>query len=138
MEVVLVSKDAPELQRKFANSWGRRFQLASHEGGAYIKEQTVMDEADNMPGTVVYTKKDDKIFRKNDCIFGPGDIYCSLWSLLGLAGLNAETWTPQFSYWKQPKALDGGKKCIRIITFYLFNPSCCLTTSISEVGSLQE
>ena len=110
MEVVLVSKDAPELQRKFANSWGRRFQLASHEGGAYIKEQTVMDEADNMPGTVVYTKKDDKIFRKNVCVFGPGDIYCSLWSLLGLAGLNAETWTPQFSYWKQPKALDDGGK----------------------------
>ena len=112
ISVVLVSKDAPQLQRKFANSRGWRFRLASHGGGEYIQEQSVMKESNNMPGAVVYERDGDKIYRKNDCVFGPGDIYCSMWSLLGLAGLNETSWTPQFSYWKRPKTLDDGGKNI--------------------------
>ena len=91
ISVVLVSKDAPQLQRKFANSRGWRFRLASHGGGEYIQEQSVMKDSNNMPGAVVYERDGDKIYRKNDCVFGPGDIYCSMWSLLGLAGLNETT-----------------------------------------------
>ncbi len=112
ISVVLVSKDAPQLQRKFANSRGWRFRLASHGGGEYIQEQSVMKDSNNMPGAVVYERDGDKIYRKNDCVFGPGDIYCSMWSLLGLAGLNETSWTPQFSYWQRPKTLDDGGKNI--------------------------
>src|SRR5262245_26752189 len=39
--VVLLSKDPPETQRRFANQRGWRFRLASHGGGAYIREQSV-------------------------------------------------------------------------------------------------
>ena len=112
ISVVLVSKDAPQLQRKFANSRDWRFRLASHGGGEYIQEQSVMKDSNNMPGAVVYERDGDKIYRKNDCVFGPGDIYCSMWSLLGLAGLNETSWTPQFSYWQHPKTLDDGGKNI--------------------------
>ncbi len=108
MSVVLVSKDAPDLQRRFANSRGWRFRLASHSGGDYIREQSVKEEQDNMPGAVVYERNGDKISRKNTCIFGPGDLYCSMWSLLGLAGLSESEWTPQYSYWKRPQTLDDG------------------------------
>ncbi len=108
MSVVLVSKDAPELQRQFANSRDWRFRLASHGGGDYISEQTVMDGTENMPGAVVYERDGDKITRKNSCIFGPGDIYCSMWSLLGLAGLGSDDWTPQYAYWKRPEKMDDG------------------------------
>jgi predicted dithiol-disulfide oxidoreductase (DUF899 family) len=108
MSVVLVSKDAPELQRQFANSRDWRFRLASHGGGEYISEQTVMDGTENMPGAVVYERDGDKITRKNSCIFGPGDIYCSMWGLLGLAGLGADNWTPQYAYWKRPEKMDDG------------------------------
>jgi len=108
MSVVLVSKDPPELQRQFANSRDWRFRLASHGGGDYISEQTVMDGAENMPGAVVYERDGDRITRKNSCIFGPGDIYCSMWSLLGLAGLGADNWTPQYAYWKRPEKMDDG------------------------------
>ena len=108
MSVVLVSKDPPELQRQFANSRDWRFRLASHGGGEYISEQTVMDVAENMPGAVVYERDGDKITRKNSCIFGPGDIYCSMWGLLGLAGLGADNWTPQYAYWKRPEKMDDG------------------------------
>ncbi len=108
MSVVLVSKDPPELQRQFANSRDWRFRLASHGGGEYICEQTVLEGAENMPGAVVYERDGDTITRKNSCIFGPGDIYCPMWSLLGLAGLGSDDWTPQYAYWKRPGKMDDG------------------------------
>ena len=108
MSVVLLSKDPPEVQRRFANSRGWRFRLASHGGGAYIREQTVVEGQDNYPGAVVYKRDGDRVLRYNACVFGPGDIYCSLWSLLALAGMGAEDWMPQFSYWRRPEVLDDG------------------------------
>jgi len=108
MPVVLVSKDSPQLQRQFANSRGWRFRLASHAGGDYIREQSVMEGSDNMPGAVVYTRTGDEIRRKNSGIFGPGDNFCPMWSLLGLAGVSESDWTPQYNYWKRPKILDDG------------------------------
>ncbi len=108
MSVVLVSKDPPELKRQFANSRDWRFRLASHGGGDYISEQTVGDDTENTPGAVVYERNGDTITRKNSCEFGPGDLYCSMWGLLGLAGLGADTWTPQYAYWKRPEKMDDG------------------------------
>lgn len=108
MGVALVSKDPPALQRQFANARGWRFQLASHGGGDYISEQTVVPGESNMPGAVVYQREGASIRRKSACVFGPGDQYCSLWSLLGLAGLGPEDWTPQFSYWRRPETMDDG------------------------------
>ncbi len=61
-----------------------------------------------MPGAVVYERDGDNITRKNSCVFGPGDIYCSMWSLLGLAGLGEDDWTPQYAYWKRPEKMDDG------------------------------
>lgn len=103
MSVVLVSKDSPETQRRFANSRGWRFHMASHGGGDYIQEQTVIDGSTNGPGAVIYERDGNKVYRKNTCTFGPSDIYCSMWSLLGLAGLGEEDWTPQYTYWRRPE-----------------------------------
>jgi predicted dithiol-disulfide oxidoreductase (DUF899 family) len=108
MSVVLVSKDSPELQRRFANSRDWRYRLASHGGGAYIQEQSVMAGADNVPGVVVYERKAKEIFRRDYSVFGPGDDYCTMWSLLALAGRSDEDWTPQYIYWKRPEKMDDG------------------------------
>ncbi len=108
MGVVLLSKDLPEEQRRFANSRGWRFQLASHGGGPYIREQTTMQGQDNMPGAVLYERKQGGIFRKNSAVFGPGDIFCSLWNILAMAGLGGDNWTPQFSYWQMSPSLEDG------------------------------
>jgi len=108
MSVVLVSRDAPELQREYANSRGWRFRLASHGGGKYIVEQTVTPGETNSPGAVFYERVGDEIYRKNSSEFGPGDIFCSMWGLLGLAGMDEEDWTPQYNYWKRPLKLDDG------------------------------
>ena len=110
MAVVLLSKDPPETQRRFANSRGWRFRLASHEGGAYIRDQSTMPGNDNMPGAVLYELKDGVIQRKNAVVFGPGDIFCSAWHFLALAGCDEGDWTPQYSYWQRPVVLDDGGK----------------------------
>ena len=65
MSVLLVSKDSPEVQRRFANSRGWRFELACHGGGDYIREQSVQLGQDNMPGVVLYQRSGDTIMRKN-------------------------------------------------------------------------
>ncbi|MEM9621026.1 MAG: DUF899 family protein [Pseudomonadota bacterium] len=108
LAVVLVSRDPPAEQRRFANSRGWRFRLASHGGGAYIHEQTVMADQSNMPGAVVYARDGDTILRHSSCVFGPGDLYCPAWHLLGLAGISEADWTPQFNYWQRPAQLDDG------------------------------
>jgi predicted dithiol-disulfide oxidoreductase (DUF899 family) len=108
MSVVLVSKDPPEVQRTFANSRNWRFRLASHGGGEYIEEQTVMEEQSNVPGAVFYERNGAQIIRKNAAAFGPGDLYCSIWNLFGMAGLTEADWTPQYRYWSRPKVMDDG------------------------------
>ena len=108
MSVVLVSKDTPAQQRQFANNRGWRFRLASHGGGPYIKEQSALEGESNMPGAVVYSRDGARILRKNSCVFGPGDLYCSAWALLALAGMSEKNWTPQFGYWRRPQQLDDG------------------------------
>lgn len=109
MSVVLLSRDPPGLQRDFANSRNWRFRLASHDGGSYIREQTVMDGGNNMPGAVLYERSGDRVLRRNSVVFGPGDLYCSLWNLLALAGMDEDDWTPQFRYWTPPAKLDDGQ-----------------------------
>lgn len=108
MSVVLVSKDPPDVQRTFANSRNWRFRLASHGGGAYIREQNVSADEQNSPGAVVYERNGDRITRKNKAVFGPGDLYCSMWNLLGMAGLGVADWTPQYRYWNRPEKMDDG------------------------------
>lgn len=97
--VVLMSKDSPEIQRAFAGSRGWRFRMASHGGGSYIQEQSVITDKNNEPGIVVYERQGERIFRKNSSVFGPGDQFCSLWALLSLAGLDDSNFTPQYRYW---------------------------------------
>ncbi len=67
---------------------------------------------DNMPGLVCYVRDKGEIFRKSSAVFGPGDLYCSLWHVLSLAGIGTDDWTPQYGYWKRParaKMDDGAR-----------------------------
>jgi len=106
--VFLVSKDSPDIQRTFANERGWRFKLASHAGESYALEQSVVEGEGNYPGISFFTKQGDKIVKKNNATFGPGDAFCSLWHILSLSGRTDSDWFPQFNYWKPPKSLDDG------------------------------
>lgn len=105
--VALVSRDPPETQRAFANARGWRFRMASHGGGDYIREQTVAPGS-NMPGIVCFKRDGEQIVRANSAGFGPGDLFCSIWHILALAGIGEDQWTPQYSYWKRPQKMDDG------------------------------
>ncbi len=61
-----------------------------------------------MPGAVVYEREGSRITRKNAAAFGPGDLYCSIWHLLGMVGLSDADWTPQYNYWRRPRKMDDG------------------------------
>lgn len=110
--VVLLSKDSPQVQQQFAHSRQWRFRMASHGGGTYLEEQGVVASEGNMPGLVCYTQENGKILRKGSTVFGPGDLFCSLWHILALAGIGEEDWIPQYSYWQRPQPAemeDGGQ-----------------------------
>ena len=113
MAVVLVSKDAPEVQRTMALDRGWKMRMASHAGGAYMSEQCTMGEHANMPGAAVYDKKAGKIMRIGRTAFGPGDLYSPMWHFLALAGVGAGDWTPQYHYWQRPQQLEDGGENIR-------------------------
>lgn len=113
MAVVLVSKDPPETQRRMALDRGWKFQIASHGGGAYMTEQCAMGEHANMPGATIYERRDGKIMRRGQTMFGPGDLYSPLWHFLSLAGIGATDWTAQFNYWSRPAQLDDGGENVR-------------------------
>ena len=106
MAVVMVSSETPEVQAAFAKgrNWG--FAMASHKDLPYTKEQTTLGEWADNPGATVYEKIDGKIFLRNKCFFEPGDIYCSMWPLLGLAGIENKDWIPDFKYGPEGKAED--------------------------------
>ena len=106
--LAMVSKDSPDEQRRMANARGWRFRMASHGGSSYAQEQTVCPGEDNYPGIVCYRRDGERIFRMNAASFGPGDDYCSMWSILALAGHDESSWTPQYSYWKRPSTMDDG------------------------------
>ena len=113
MSLVMLSKDPPELQNRFANSRQWRMRMASHGGNEYQSEQVAGDGMDNAPGVVCYRLENGRIYRLGSGYFGPGDLYCSLWNFLALAGLDAESWTPQYNYWVRPGALeDGGENVL--------------------------
>ena len=108
MSVVLVSKDSPETQRQLANSRRWRFRMASHSGGVYQSEQVAGNGMDNAPGVVCYEKSGNEIVRRASSYFGPGDLYCSMWNFLGVAGIDVSGWTPQYNYWIRPENLEDG------------------------------
>lgn len=113
LALVMVSKDSPEVQRRFAQSRGWRFRMASHGGGQYMADHVGCEFEANMPGVACYTRQGTSIHRQALNFFGPGDLYCPMWNLLALAGIETSTWTPQFNYWQRPvKMEDGGENLL--------------------------
>lgn len=113
MALVMVSKDSPEEQRQFARSRQWQFRMASHRGAEYQQEQVAVEGMSNMPGIVCYRRDGKQIRRHASGVFGPGDLFCSLWHIMGLSGIDLDEWTPQYNYWLRPDQLeDGGENVL--------------------------
>jgi len=113
LPLVMVSGDSPLVQRQFANSRQWRFRMVSHNRQQYYEEQVKASDYENCPGIVCYEKKGSELYRLGHAEFGPGDLYCSLWHVLAMAGYSSANWTPQYRYWSRPEQLeDGGNNIV--------------------------
>ena len=98
--VVVVSPDDPETQRKFARSRGWKFRMVSHQGTSFRKDMGFESKkGDPWPGAATFQKdKKGRILHVASAGFGPGDDYCSAWSLFDLLPGGAKGWNPKFHY----------------------------------------
>ena len=101
---VMVSPDAPDVQREFAEGRGWRFRVVSHEGTTFAKDSGFTGDMGDggegmMPGFATYRRSDDgTIERISSDFYGPGDVYCSVWHFFGHLAEGPGDWQPQFSY----------------------------------------
>jgi len=76
----LVSPDAFDVQKAFADERGWKFRMYSGKDSTFIKDMGYYTEKNGYwPGASVFHKEDGKITRISKTFFGPGDYFCSVW-----------------------------------------------------------
>ena len=103
---VVTSPDAPVAQRRFAESRGWRFPMASLADNGFAAEMGYFDPKSQhgdgyLPGVSVFQKKSGQIVRVSDTPFGPGDDFCSIFSLFSMLPEGIGDWQPRFKYRSQ-------------------------------------
>jgi len=100
---VVVSPDAPDVQKKFADSRGWRFRMISNGGSGFTEDMGYMREHKGQMGpwpgfSTFHRDESGTIHRIANASFGPGDPYCGLWHMIGLLKDGAGDWQAKFSY----------------------------------------
>lgn len=97
---VLTSPDDYKNLADFSENRGWAFKSVSTKGTTFKEDLGFRDEKGYLhPGVSILTKEDDgsiKHFTK--AAFGPGDDYCSIWSLFDLLPEGSEGWSPKNKY----------------------------------------
>ena len=94
----LVAPDDHETQKQFADSRGWKFKMLSAKDSRFTFDLGFQNEEYIMPGFSTFRKENGKIYRIASSFFGPGDLFCSIWHMVGLLADGAEEWHPQFEY----------------------------------------
>lgn len=97
---VVSSPDAPDAQRKFAESRGWKFRMASVGDSTLAADLGFRNEKGNYwPGMSVLRRQDDgSLVRVGKTSFGPFDDYCPMFHVLALFPEGQNDWWPKFSY----------------------------------------
>ena len=96
---VVVSPDAPEIQKDFAESRGWTFPMVSAKGTSFIKDMGFADDKHVMPGVSTFYKAEGgMLYRSNKDFFGPYDDYSAPWHLFDLLKEGAGDWQPKHRY----------------------------------------
>lgn len=97
---VVVSPDAPEDQRRFADGRGWKFRVVSSKGSKFTRDMGFETEKDGYwPGFSTFLKgADGNIYRIAHAMFGPGDDYCAVWHLFDLLPNGQNGWEPKYRY----------------------------------------
>ena len=96
----VVTPDAPDVQKTFAQSRGWRFRMLSDETQEFTKASGyVGPDGKPWPGVSAFRKEaNGRVVRVNHTWFGPGDNFCSVWHFLELLADGAGAWQPKFTY----------------------------------------
>ncbi|MFG0283668.1 MAG: DUF899 family protein [Phycisphaerales bacterium JB039] len=97
---VVISPDPPEVQREFAASRNWRFPMASCAGSTFAKDLGFEPQPGKFwPGASALRKSaDGSMVRTGRTVFGPGDLYCSIWHLMDLLPNGRAEWAPKYEY----------------------------------------
>ena len=95
---VVISPDAPEKQRQFAEGRGWRFPMVSNAGTSFASDMGYSRDGRVMPGVSVFKRDAGKILRVSDTSFSPGDDFCAVWHLFDLIPEGAGGWKPKYKY----------------------------------------
>jgi predicted dithiol-disulfide oxidoreductase (DUF899 family) len=100
---VVVSPDAPDVQKQFAESRGWPFRMPSNADSGFTEAMGYAVDQDGKqqwwPGFSTFRKKDDgSIVRVAHGYFGPGDAYCGIWHLFAALAGGAGDWRPEARY----------------------------------------
>jgi len=96
---VVVSPDAPAVQKKFAASRGWRFPMASGQGSTFIHDMGFLPAPDDpRPGVSTFRRVRGKIFRVASAPFGAFDPFCNAWHFFALLAGGVDGWQPQYRY----------------------------------------
>jgi len=97
---VLTSPNDFQTLAEFSKSRGWAFNCVSTEGTTFKEDFGFKDEKGfPLPGVSVFIKNDDgRIEHYTKASFGPGDDYCSIWSLFELLPEGSNGWGPKVHY----------------------------------------
>lgn len=97
---VAISPNSPEVQKKFSESRGWKFTMASAKGNSFIKDMGFeLEDGKYMPGVSFFHKDTQgNITRTGKDFFGPGDVYSSPWQLFKFLKTGINNWKPKFNY----------------------------------------
>lgn len=110
---VLTSPDEYKTLANFSKSRGWTFKSVSTRGTTFKEDDGFRDEKGYLyPGVSILVKEEDgSITHHSKAAFGPGDDYCSIWSLFDLLPEGNKGWSPKNSYWKR-----SGDKMSTVVT----------------------
>lgn len=94
---VVSTPDSPQTQRQFAADRGWRFRIVSTEESPIRKDLGFGSNEKPGPGVSIF-EKDARggLFHVASAGFGPGDDYCSAWSLFDLLPNGAGKWAAKY------------------------------------------
>jgi predicted dithiol-disulfide oxidoreductase (DUF899 family) len=96
---VLVSGDAPGVQRKFAADRGWRFPMVSCQGTTFSADMGHSDPDEPVsPGITVFQRNGNEIVRVSDAEFGPYDDFCTVYHFIDLLPDGTNSFRPKFRY----------------------------------------
>lgn len=95
----MVTPDAPERQRAFADERGWQFQVVSSEGSPFTRDMGFEEAGSSLPGvTTLHRTESGALLRIASAEFGPFDPFCTCWHLFALLADGVAGWSPRLHY----------------------------------------